>query len=337
MRLVFSFDDQVGFFQEIKQKSGKSDRELGDLVDIPSRTLNDWINGKTYPTKKGVFILGEKFGVGLPEVLEEREEFWSGRVNGRKASLRRLEIYGPPGTKEGRRKGGLVSQRRRRERPKYYRDLGCVVRNEFKRPRRSSKLAEFMGVVLGDGYLSKEQCRIFLGLKNDRLYAEYVKGLIFDLFGYKVSMLEYSDRSTIELIVTGVSFVKMMKNLGLKVGNKVKQQVGIPDWVRNKENYFRACVRGLFDTDGGTFFHKHWVGNYHYRHFGLTFTSASKRLLSDFKNCLRFNGISTHGKRDCLFIYKKGDIEKFFEIYEPQNLKHKDRYEGYLSKPNRLN
>jgi len=337
MRLVFNFNDQIRFFREVKQKSGKSSKELGKLIGISGRSLNDWINGKICPVKKSMIVLGERFGVELPEILEEREEFWSGRVNGRKAALKRLEIYGPPGTEEGRKKGGLVSQRRRRERPKYYKNLGCVVRNEFKKPRKSSKLAEFVGVVLGDGCLSEGQCRIFLSLKDDRLYAKYIKGLIFDLFGYEVSMLEYFDRSTIELTVTGVSFVEMMKNLDLKVGNKVKQQVRVPDWIRNKKSYLRACVRGLFDTDGGTFFHKHWVGDYYYRHFGLTFTSASECLLGDFKNCLKTDGILTHGKKDCLFVYKGSDIKKFFETYEPRNLKHKNRHEEYLNKPSRLN
>ena len=68
----------------------------------------------------------------------------------------------------------------------------------------------------------------------------------------------------------------------------------------------------------------------------LTFTSASRCLLDDFRNCLGVDEILIHGKKDCLFLYKGDDIGKFFEIYGPRNLKHKDRYEEYLSKPSRL-
>ncbi len=173
-------------------------------------------------------------------------------------------------------------------------------------------------------------------LRDDRLYADYVGDLIFSLFGYRPSIIEYPKYSVIRIIVTGVLFVKMMEDLGLKVGDKVRHQVGIPEWIKFKENYFRACIRGLFDTDGGTFFHKHCTRGYHYRHFRLTFTSASRCLLDDFRNCLGVDEILIHGKKDCLFLYKGDDIGKFFEIYGPRNLKHKDRYEEYLSKPSRL-
>jgi hypothetical protein len=109
MRCVFDADGQVSFFGDIKEKFGLSNEVLGGLVGISGRSFGDWVNGKSLPTKKGVLVLSRRFGVSSPDILEEREEYWSGRVHGRKAALKRLEIHGPPGTPEGRRKGGLVS------------------------------------------------------------------------------------------------------------------------------------------------------------------------------------------------------------------------------------
>jgi hypothetical protein len=137
MRLVFEVGDQVRFFRKIKKVSGLSNNVLGSLVGVSGRSFGDWVNGK---------------------ILEEREEFWSGRINGRKAALERLRVYGPPGTPEGRSKGGLVSWQRRRENPDVYRKQGCIVGNEFNKPKKSEDLAEFIGIVLGDGCLTKSQC-----------------------------------------------------------------------------------------------------------------------------------------------------------------------------------
>jgi hypothetical protein len=137
------------------------------------------------------------------------------------------------------------------------------------------------------------------------------------------------------IIVTGVNFVEYLMELGLKIGNKVKQQVGVPEWIKSDRGFSRACVRGLFDTDGGTFYHRHWVNGHKYCHFGLTFTSSCKPLLSSFKECLELDGIRSYGEKDCLFVYRVGDIGSFFSIYKTRNLKHVHRFRRYLSRSTR--
>ena len=332
MRCLFGVENQVEFFRKIKRESGLPNRILGNVVGVSGRSFGDWVNGKTLPTKTGMLKLGKKFGVEIPRVLEEREEYWSGRVHGRKAALERLKIYGPPGTLEGRRKGGLVSWQKRRENPEYYKNLGCVVENKFNKSKKSVDLAEFIGIVLGDGCLTRDQCQISLNLIDDKEYLEHVVRLISKLFGHRPSVVKYPKQTVARVIVTGVLFVKMMISFGLVVGSKVRQQVDIPDWIKSDENFLRACIKGLFDTDGGTFTHKHWVKGYCYRHFGLTYTSACKPLLFSFRKCLETDGIKSYGKKDCLFVYRVGDISRFFNIYRTSNLKHVCRFKDHLSR-----
>jgi len=337
MRWVFADDDQVSFFKEIKEKSGLSNEVLGSFIGVSGRSFGDWVNRKTLPSKEGVLRLGQKFKIMVPKILEEREEFWSGRIHGRKAALKRLKIYGPPGTPEGRRKGGLVSWQRRRENPDVYRKLGCIVGNKFIKPKKSEDLAEFVGIVLGDGCLTKDQCQISLNMIDDKEYVKYVARLVSKLFGYDPTVAEYPGQTVTRIIITGVYFIKIMKSFGLIVGNKTKNQVGVPEWIKSDKNFFRACIRGLFDTDGGTFTHKHKVKRYDYCHFGLTYTSACKPLLSSFKKCLEVDDIKTYGKKDCLFVYRVGDINSFFNIYQTKNLKHVYRFKDHLSRSTRLN
>lgn len=336
-RLVFETGRQKAFFNEVRVSLDIGYDEIARKIDISGRSLRDWVYEKILGNKEKLVKLSELSGVSLPEILEEREEWWSGRVHGRKAALIRLKKYGIPGSIETRRKGGLISQINRRNNPEYYRSLGCNVANKFQKPNKSVKLAEWVGVVLGDGGLTRDQCQISLDLKSDREYAKTVAKLVERLFGFPPSVLEYYKSSLIRIVITGVDFVKMMNLFGMETGNKIAHQVSIPKWIKDNNLYYRACIRGLFDTDGGSFTHRHWVKSYKYRHFGLTFTSASKPLLQDFSNYLKIEDIKHAIGGVNIFIRDLHHVRKFFDIVKPSNTKHFKRLQLHLSSPTRLN
>lgn len=133
-RVVLIKDHQKHFFQKIKEKSKLSSSDLGKIVGISGRSYRDWVNAKTLPTLSGISKLSQDFNVLLPKIIETREENWSGRVNGSKAVKTRNQKYMSFGTDEGRKKSGMVSQLNRREKPDYYKKLGCIVANRFRTP-----------------------------------------------------------------------------------------------------------------------------------------------------------------------------------------------------------
>lgn len=159
-------------------------------MGIVGRSYGDWARGKQLPTKEGVKILSDKFEIPIPRVLEEREEWWSGRVNGKEAARIKFEKYGYYGklTSKDRAKGGRATQKKLSQNPEYYRSLGLKVKNNFTVPERSESLAEFLGIVLGDGGLTKDQCQISLHLRDDKQYADYLTKMIETLFGYTPSI-----------------------------------------------------------------------------------------------------------------------------------------------------
>ena len=55
-------------------------------------------------------------------------------------------------------------------------------------PKKSEDLAEFIGIMLGDGGLTHFQCTIYLNSQKERSYAKYIKNLIKKLFGYTVKI-----------------------------------------------------------------------------------------------------------------------------------------------------
>lgn len=44
-----------------------------------------------------------------------------------------------------------------------------------------------------------------------------------------------------------------LSSIGLISGDKIKNKVTIPTWIRADNNLLIPCIRGLFDTDGTVF------------------------------------------------------------------------------------
>lgn len=148
---------QRKFLELVKSRTRLKWDELGKIVGISGRTLRDWRREIFLGSNKALLKLSKFSGMELPEIKEIRKEYWSIHKAARIGAIKRNEIYGPPGNAESRRKGGLVSQQRRREKPEFYRSLSCIVRNEFHKPTFSSDLAELVGIILGDGGITNTQ------------------------------------------------------------------------------------------------------------------------------------------------------------------------------------
>lgn len=335
-RLVLNKMEQREFLMGVCEVLGINTERAGKLVGICGRNYRDWINGKLLPRKDAVMKLSEMSGIPIPKVIEEREEWWSGRVNGRTGGLKMIKKYGVTFTDDDRVKGGHISQLRRLQNPDYYRKLGCSVPNIFRTPDRSDDLAEFLGIVLGDGGLTSGQCEISLHMVDDIEYSKHVQHLADKLFGAKSSVSSYPKHNVIKVVISGIMFTQLLEQFGLRRGNKIRYQVDIPDWIKEHPNYLRACMRGLYDTDGGTFTHNHKVIGHKYKHFGLTFTSSSIPLLHSFIDGLRQNGFSIHATPVNVFIYGVKTSQRFFEIFQPNNPKSRGRLSKYLAEVARV-
>lgn len=336
VRLVLDTIEQIEYFKKVNTVIGLSVDQIGTLLGMSGRNYRDWMLGKILPRKDLVNKLSNLSGVTMPTVIEEREEWWSGRVNGRIGGLARIKKYGVTLTTEDRVKGGHISQEKRAQHPDYYRALGCRVANDFVKPKLSSSLAELCGVVLGDGSISRDQCQISLHMIDDRLYSQSLIKLIRYLFGVTATVSEYPIYNSRRIIISGVKFVSIMEDLGLKRGDKVRNQVIIPDWIMNNTQYLLTCMKGLYDTDGGTFTHRHVVNGYKYINFGITFTNMSIPLLDGYCVGLEQLGIRYTRGNCCIFVYRKDDIKKFMRVIKPRNIKHVKRWKKYLSGVNSL-
>lgn len=120
----------------------------------------------------------------------------------------------------------------------------------------SVALAEFIGIMLGDGNLAKAKCsnyqiKIVGHSINDREYLlNYVSHLAKNLFGFTFGFYENSQYHRLCLTKGSKNLFFTLKKFGLIEGNKKLNNVTIPKWVFKNGLYIKACVRGLIDTDG---------------------------------------------------------------------------------------
>src|SRR3990167_9504638 len=118
-------------------------------------------------------------------------------------------------------------------------------------PKHSPELAEFFGIMLGDGGINNDwQATITVNALADKNYANYIVGLCVSLFGVTPAIRKRKDKQALVIALASTSVVDFLVAQGLPRGNKLAGVLQIPKWILAKSEYKRACVRGLVDTDG---------------------------------------------------------------------------------------
>lgn len=56
------------------ERSGKSQKELAEMVGVATSTFNDWVKGKKYPRIDKIELLANIFRILKSDLIEERSE-----------------------------------------------------------------------------------------------------------------------------------------------------------------------------------------------------------------------------------------------------------------------
>lgn len=186
---------------------------------------------------------------------------------------------------------------------------------------RTVDLAEFFGVMLGDGHLTHFQISVTLGTK-ELAYAEYIVDLIKSIFKVKPK-IAFRKTGCKDVYLGSVEITGWLMKEGL-VYNKGRSQVDIPRWIFRKKEFMRRCIRGLFDTDGSVYKLRWGVQ--------ISFTNKSMPMLRSFRKMLRSLGYQP-SKITCFTIYvtRKKDVIRFFREIQPKNPKHVACYRQFSS------
>lgn len=260
----------------------------------------------------------------------KRDHLWkplSKSEAGRLGALARYAKHGNPGTALGRKKGGVISQKIHAQSGGKFKTRLPIIR-----PRQNIQLAEFIGIMLGDGHLSQYQVSVTTNSKTDKQHALYTAELIWKIFGIRPKVTHRSTSQAVVVVASSVAMSLALENLGLRFGKKVENGVGVPTWIRRNKNYRAWCLRGLFDTDGSVYLDQHHIHGRLYRNIGMNFTNRNKKLLAFFQETMQLYGLRpTQTTQYALALRRKQDIAKYFAIIGTSNNKHRVRYERFES------
>ena len=324
MRVLFKKGKQKKFLDKILSKI--SINEAAEVCSLSERTIRDWRREKFLPQDRALRKLCQKTGISFPSNIELKDDYWY-TVNGSSAGgFAVYKKYGRIGGDPEYRKKKWYEWWEQKGKYKHHPIINTAL--SIKKPRKSEQLAEFIGIVMGDGGITKRQITITLHSKDDKEYGKFVVALIKKLFDVPVGTYYYKVYHAINFIISRSELVKFCtEELGLKIGNKVKQQIDIPDWIKRNKQYAIACVRGLVDTDGSVFTHRYKVNGKWYKYKKLAFTSYSEPLRQSVFNILKENGLNPRlaQKRDVRLDSIK-DMQTYFQLIGFHNSKHLKRY-----------
>lgn len=186
----------------------------------------------------------------------------------------------------------------------------------IKIPKHNASFAEFIGIMLGDGKLAPMQIFVTLGNKEDK-YIVYVQYIIKQLFGISAKVFVRKNGYK-DVYFNSVIISRFLQKEGL-VFNKVKSQVGVPDWIFSKNIYCKSFLRGFFDTDGSIYQLKYG--------YQISFTNCSMNILKSLQKMLsqlEYNVSEISSFK--VYITKRKDVLRFFKDIKPKNSKHLDRF-----------
>jgi len=198
---------------------------------------------------------------------------------------------------------------------------------KVKIPNKNDKpFSEFYGILLGDGCIFSD--RKGLSISGDKFldypyYVEYIKCLIFDLFGITPSFYFSKKDRSIKCVVYSKLIVDILNKTNFPIGVKYDKKPRIPKFMFNKKDNLAACIRGIMDTDGSLAAHPH---SKIMIHLSITISSLRKSVLSGLKRL----GIPAGEFNKGIMIYGKEKVKLFEKVIGFSNNKNIYKYSTFL-------
>lgn len=313
---------QRNFILRAQKSLGINQYKLAQQLKVSQRTLYDWTREKITISQNKAEELSKISKIKIPKkysIIDGRLRFQkAGKIGGKNKYLK----YGNIGGNEEYRKekwGDWWGKIGKYKKTAY----GFQTLLEIKIPKESKPLAEFIGILLGDGNISSYYVGITLSSKEKK-YSNYIQNLIKKLFGMTPKIYKHKSANAINIIVNRKNLVNFCQKVGFEMGNKITHQVDIPEWIKKNKTYSRECIRGLFDTDGCFFIHNYIVKGKRYSYLKIAFTSASIPLILSVQEILINFGFNVRMSKN----HKDIRIEdiKYVEKYIKEIGSHNDKH-----------
>ncbi|OGI46759.1 hypothetical protein A2121_00075 [Candidatus Nomurabacteria bacterium GWB1_40_6] len=327
---------QKNYILKVKKLLRITGSKLAKKLNISQRTLSDWSREKFHISYIGAQKLYKISGVPVPSpniIIEWKEHL---RKIGKIGGKNRIKIYG---------KIALNEEYRNKKWREWWQKIGQYKKNapgfqsliEIKIPKKNKRLAEFVGIMLGDGGVAPYHIHITLSDKEKK-YIKYTIKLITELFGLVPKIYKLKHAKAVDIVVQRKQLVNFCKEIGLVLGNKVKQQIDIPQWIKENKFFSKACIRGLVDTDGCFYSNSYYSNGKKYSYFKIAFTSASKPLIASVAKIFKSLEIKARISKNYkdVRIESSKYVNRYISEIGSNNSKHVEKIEKWKNYRNML-
>jgi LAGLIDADG-like domain len=298
-------------------------KQIAGLLEISERSVRDWRRGKYTMPSGDLSTLAFLAQISIDDMtIEYVDDTWHSVAAGKIGGRSYIDTYGTPGTAESRKKGGTTT---------YLKSLSknesIYVRKKIIRADESVELAEFIGIMIGDGNVNNYQASISLNRESDKEYADYVTDLASGLFGVGVTRQDRVASGCYVLVMSSVELTDYLVSMGLPRGDKIAGGLTIPQWILDDERYLVACIRGIFDTDGSVYQETHHYNQKQYSYCRVALVSHSPPLRDIVNASLSRLGIASKIRNNrSVCIERFTDVTQYFKIVGSSNQKHLNRF-----------
>lgn len=325
MRVNLSPTSRMLLFEALRV-SGQSTQELAALCGVSTRTLRDWSMGR-FTIRHESFqslVTAAKININSLDFVI-LDDWWNVSTAGRLGADRTMKLYGQPGTKSDRSKGGNASYLVRRTNPE-----DIFARKEIITPAMSNELAEFIGILAGDGCLTQYQVSVALDSQTDANFVNYVVEQFNSLFGIKTLVSNKKNARCTTITASSIELVEYLQDMGVLIGHKIRQELSMPKWIQVNLSYSVAYLRGLFDTDGCIYLERHNRNSGVYAYPRMSIVSASPSLRQNvFGTLTQLNLDPRLRNNRSVNLERFTDIVKYFMIVGSSNPKHLARFRKF--------
>lgn len=184
--------------------------------------------------------------------------------------------------------------------------------------KRSSELAELFGVLLGDGSVTPYYTKVYLNRIADAGYDTYILSLMKQLFlKNNICIMDRPARGTKELQISS----KEVSDYFIQLGFNPKERT-VPNWIKENNDFTKAAIRGLFDTEGSIGIKKYKGKNGTAHYHQLTFTNKNKPLVEFVRSSLESMGYApTKSELPNVYISNRVHIQRYFREIGTKNPK----------------
>lgn len=178
------------------------------------------------------------------------------------------------------------------------------IRSKYPPFKKSGDLAEYIGVVLGDGHIEKfprtERITIVGDVAKPAYIERYAK-LTELLFEKKPTIAKEKNVNALRL---GLYQKHISRRLGIPTGNRKNLDYHLPKWIENNNEYITRFLRGLFEAEGSLCIHLPTCT------YNFAFSNTNKHLLGIVEFLLRKLEFHPEVRNNAIRIRKKVEVER---------------------------